>query len=257
MTLLFVIAIYGMGRQKKRAIRSAQATDSLERVTQSLRSKVKRLEARVRQQRQKIQERTVEITKIRNRQDQIRREIASAYEGKVERVGGKRNGQSGTEKLKYVVYDQMGQRMVNIHYQIQLQRLTFSGNVLFDPNEYALSPEGKNLLRVVGKAIDDEIASIERIQIEGHTDNLPTTQYEHGNLELGALRAISVYKFFEKSQKVSINLDQHPMSATSFGDSRPVASNSTEKGRTQNRRIELLLFFDQGSDTDTLSAPTS
>lgn len=257
MTLLFVIALYGMGKTQRQAKQSAESVDSLEHVAHSLQSQVKNLKGQVRRQQEKIREQTVEITEIRNRQDRIREEIARFYDGQVERIGNlSSQNRPASEEPRYVVYNHAGQRMIDIYYDIQLQRLTFNGNILFDPNEYALSPEGKNLLRVVGKAIDDEIASIERIQIEGHTDNRPTTQYRNGNLELGALRAISVYKFFEKSPGIMITPDRHAMSVTSFGSYQSVASNTTAKGRARNRRIELLLFFERGSEPDSLGVPT-
>lgn len=250
--LLFVVAVSSLGKQENRADKFASRADSLRVVAQSLQSEVRDLEGQVRLQREKIREQTVEITQIRNRQDRIRKEIARIYE-RVRKVDvSPARSRSSSESLKYVVYGSSGQRVIDIYYDLQLQRLTFNGNVLFRTNEYSLSEEGRELLEVVGSAINDEIDSIERIQIEGHTDARPTAQYQNGNLELGALRAISVYKFFEKSPKVEINPEKHTMSITSFGPHRPVASNETAEERSRNRRIELLLFFGRGSDADSV-----
>ncbi len=81
------------------------------------------------------------------------------------------------------------------------------------------------------------------IQVEGFTDNEPisTTAFP-SNWELSAARAASVVHLFMKS-----GLAPERMVAVGYGEFRPVASNATEAGREQNRRVVIVIpAIDQG-----------
>jgi len=239
MTLLFVVVLMGIQS------RASNATSLMEEVD-SLRTAVDRLKTAAEQRkvmegvRQRLREQTVEVTQIRERQKRIRDRVAAMYDGRIRAV---EDESTSVEQPVYVVYDENGRRVITFYEDIQLQRLTFNGNVLFNPARYALSRRGKRLLEAVGRAIDDEISSIERVQIEGHTDDRPATRYRGGNLELGTLRAMSVFRFFVQNEKINVDPSRHNMSVTSFGPYKPVAPNGQAQSRARNRRIELLLFF--------------
>jgi chemotaxis protein MotB len=82
-----------------------------------------------------------------------------------------------------------------------------------------------------------------KIVIEGHTDNTavaPNAPYE-SNWELASLRATSLVKYLIKYHQI----DPKRISATSYGDTRPLQSNDTEEGRAKNRRIEIYLVLDE------------
>ena len=66
--------------------------------------------------------------------------------------------------------------------------------------------------------------------IEGHTDSVGTEEY---NLKLSARRANAVAKIL--TEKYGIAMDR--MTAQSLGETKPIASNDTDEGRAQNRRI--------------------
>lgn len=71
--------------------------------------------------------------------------------------------------------------------------------------------------------------------IEGHTDDQPiATQRFRSNWELSAARAVSVLRIFEAAGVPEIRL-----SAAGRGEFSPVASNSTEEGRSKNRRVTI------------------
>jgi flagellar motor protein MotB len=137
----------------------------------------------------------------------------------------------------------------------EVQRLSFKDRVLFLPDEYLLSENGKRVLSVVGQGIVDRISDIREIQIQGHADTDETKKYP-SNLHLAALRAIEVYNFLKSN--VGIEPARYMMSATSFGEYKPVQrpendtsynaqrlfnDNSTADLKAQNRRIEILLFY--------------
>lgn len=146
-----------------------------------------------------------------------------------------------------------GKRDIIIVNDLDRQVITFSDNILFESGKDYISDRGREVLTIVGKTIVDNLDKIQRIQIEGHTDTVP---FEGTNLRLGANRAIAVFEFF-RSSAVGINPEEHLMSATSFGEWKPVnrsedgksfdltrlkAANS-EESRPKNRRVELLLIY--------------
>jgi outer membrane protein OmpA-like peptidoglycan-associated protein len=70
------------------------------------------------------------------------------------------------------------------------------------------------------------------IRVEGFTDNVGSKE---ANLKLSSDRAEAVMNWL-----VAHGIDRARLSAKGYGESRPVASNSTEGGRAKNRRVELV-----------------
>jgi outer membrane protein OmpA-like peptidoglycan-associated protein len=85
---------------------------------------------------------------------------------------------------------------------------------------------------VLDEAIDTlkEYGDI-RVSVEGHTDSRGTDAYNQG---LSIRRANSVADYLEDG-----GISRSRMEISGFGESRPVASNDTDDGRAQNRRVEL------------------
>jgi chemotaxis protein MotB len=106
-------------------------------------------------------------------------------------------------------------------------------NVTFASGSAALRSESNKSLDVVGRAL--ALVSNEII-IEGHTDNRPMAP-PVTNWELSALRASSVLRYFEDH----FALDQAHLQVAGYADTRPIATNDTEEGRTRNRRVEIVL----------------
>ncbi len=144
---------------------------------------------------------------------------------------------------------------IEIHNDLNLQRITFSDKVLFEPDHIELKPEGEQILRVVGSKLRDQLKLIREIQIQGHADIVPSKRYP-SNVELAANRAIAVFEFLK--DKVGIQPAEHLMSVTSFGEyqsiqrsgqdqpytiDRLLADNGNDDLRRRNRRIELVLIY--------------
>jgi peptidoglycan-associated lipoprotein len=102
----------------------------------------------------------------------------------------------------------------------------------FDTSD--LSPEGQ-------AAIDEFAAKIKQdnknvyVEIQGHTDNVGSEKY---NEELGLLRAESVRRYLNQKQGFPL----HRINVISYGESSPVADNKTREGRSQNRRVALVVL---------------
>jgi chemotaxis protein MotB len=111
-------------------------------------------------------------------------------------------------------------------------------DVLFASGSVDLSEAGKTAIAEIGGIL----ASLKdkKFQIEGHTDDQPirTTRFPN-NWALAAGRAIAVAEILVKS-----GLSTSNVSAASYGEYRAVSSNATPEGRSQNRRIEIVLVPD-------------
>ena len=110
--------------------------------------------------------------------------------------------------------------------------------------ENALFPSGSAELtegvQRIGPVIAALIAPIpQRILVTGHTDNVPITSSSYpSNWELSSARAINFMKYI-LSQDARMNPAR--FSAMGRSEYRPIADNSTEEGRAQNRRVEVLI----------------
>ncbi|MBP6828914.1 MAG: OmpA family protein [Saprospiraceae bacterium] len=89
----------------------------------------------------------------------------------------------------------------------------------------------------VTDSLTDKIAARnpEKIIISGHTDNIGTDEF---NLKLSLARAHTIEQVLIQK---GVNAEQ--ITCEGLGESRPVATNDTESGRAANRRIELVIFF--------------
>jgi len=92
------------------------------------------------------------------------------------------------------------------------------------------------------QAIMDEVASIMgqypemNVKIEGHTDSQGG---EEANAALSAKRAGAVMQYL-----IDKGVSPTRLSASGFGESRPIADNNTAAGRAENRRVEFIVKYD-------------
>jgi len=73
------------------------------------------------------------------------------------------------------------------------------------------------------------------IEIEGYTDNVGTTAF---NQQLGLERAETVKRYLHEQHQMPL----HKMNVISYGEEKPVATNSTRAGRAQNRRVVVRVM---------------
>lgn len=145
---------------------------------------------------------------------------------------------------------------IEVHNDLNSQRITFSDKILFEPDHTDIKPEGEQVLMVIGAKLRGQLSLIREIQIQGHADTIPSKRYE-SNIELAANRAIAVFNFLQDTNKVGIQPAEHLMSVTSFGEYKSVqrrddadynmdrllSDNGNEDLRRRNRRIELVLIY--------------
>jgi chemotaxis protein MotB len=119
--------------------------------------------------------------------------------------------------------------------------ITMSNRILFLPGTDTLTAASKKLL----KRIATFLAIARRpVTIEGHTDNVPLKNrtYFASNWELSLARAVTVLQFIlSEGKKKKMGLKSIWFRVGGYGDTRPLADNSTEAGRRTNRRVEIIL----------------
>jgi chemotaxis protein MotB len=121
-------------------------------------------------------------------------------------------------------------------------RLTINmvDRVLFDSGQSQVKTAGLKVLKQVSDILKN--VTDKQIRIEGHTDNVPIgaklKERFPTNWELSTVRATSVVRYLIEEGGV----DRTNLSAVGYADTKPVAGNDTEEGRTANRRIEIALY---------------
>ena len=116
--------------------------------------------------------------------------------------------------------------------------------VLFDFGSSAIKPAAKptldRLVEVFKSFLsDDENARyVDSIIISGHTDSIGT---DAENRVLSTARANAVLNYLLTAQKGELDAYAQYFCAAGYGATRPVASNDSDEGRAQNRRIEISI----------------
>lgn len=117
-------------------------------------------------------------------------------------------------------------------------RIGISGSVLFAPGSDELRPEGRQLLTSLVQPLRVYLRERdEMLMVSGFTDNKPLrggNQRFADNLELSAQRALTVTRAL-----IDEGMPASQVFAAAFGAEQPVASNTDESGRAQNRRVEM------------------
>ena len=108
--------------------------------------------------------------------------------------------------------------------------------VLYDSGSAVLKPEATPLLGQISHLVN--LDESHPISVEGNTDDVPiaTGQYP-SNWELSAARAAGVVRFMAAHGVRPTRLE-----ATGVAGLRPIAPNTTEAGRSRNRRVEIALL---------------
>jgi len=134
------------------------------------------------------------------------------------------------EKFSQLINDQMIKVSSN---ELWLQ-IELNDSILFSSGGVDISPKAQ--------VIFTEIANILKnyenpIQVEGFTDNVPIKNARYPtNWELSSARATEIVKFLAEK-----NIAPERLAAVGYGEFQPVASNDTEAGRAQNRRVAIMV----------------
>ena len=114
--------------------------------------------------------------------------------------------------------------------------LRFSERFFFDSGDASIRPEVVPLLTILAQSLE---ALPNQIRIEGHTDSVPIrTPRFPSNWELSTARATSIVHHFLTHHR----FEPSRLSAAGYGEFRPIAKNQTADGRSQNRRVDIVIL---------------
>ncbi len=126
------------------------------------------------------------------------------------------------------------------HIMVVNNKVQLPGPVVFDTGTANLRPESEPVLDVVVEFMKQE-AQVNLVRVEGHTDGdgEPPT-----NMALSKERALAVTHWL-----VGKGVDCKRLLPAGFGMTMPIASNSTEEGKAQNRRVDFVKVIENGKTT--------
>jgi peptidoglycan-associated lipoprotein len=182
--------------------------------------------------------------KIADLQAQTNKKIDSV-EGQIEDLQNKQKSTDASLAATNVRVDQLSKEAQDALKRAQEAGVLAKGKVVFQQtftedrvrfklNSYDLTKDSQG-------ALDDFAGKVKTlneqywIEVQGHTDDTGNARY---NDDLGQRRADSVRRYLSRQDNVPLNR----MSTISYGDTLPVASNKTRKGRAENRRVVLVVL---------------
>ncbi|HIZ53189.1 MAG TPA: OmpA family protein [Candidatus Enterococcus avicola] len=112
--------------------------------------------------------------------------------------------------------------------------INLDSNILFQPGEAQINAQAKKSLDSLSSHLKN---MNQEVVVAGHTDTIAINPPYKSNWELSAARAISVMDYLI-AQKV---INRNRISIQAYGDTKPHATNQTEKGRAKNRRVEITI----------------
>lgn len=137
--------------------------------------------------------------------------------------------QKGLTPAQVAVLKQQGFELTDDGWEFGL-----SGKVLFGSDVESLNQQSTEIVERIGKALLG--VGIERVRVDGHTDASGKETY---NQQLSLRRAKSVGKVL-----TSVGMKEENIQLQGLGSREPVASNDTAAGRTENRRVSIVVSAD-------------
>jgi chemotaxis protein MotB len=121
--------------------------------------------------------------------------------------------------------------------------------VTFRSGSWALESSGRSVLGLLAGPLS---TLVNRIIVEGHTDDQPMSSGGITNWELSGFRAASVVRELER-----LGIGGDRLTLGGYGETRPIADNATPEGRAANRRVEIVLSVAEGDvpPTDVITSP--
>ncbi|MBO0935839.1 OmpA family protein [Fibrella sp. HMF5335] len=119
-------------------------------------------------------------------------------------------------------------------------KITFNSDILFDVNKSDLKEATKRQLAEFAQTLEKYPDT--DLVIEGHADAQGPDDY---NLKLSRQRADAVASYLQ-----SLGVKGGRIDEKGYGESQPVADNSTEAGRAKNRRVDIAVFANDKMKND-------
>lgn len=145
--------------------------------------------------------------------------------------------QRAKEELENRLRNEINDNQVKVDMENKGLVITFVSEVLFDSGKAKLRADSLPKLDKVVPVLNTTVSDL-YIGIEGHTDNQPIKKSGWAsNWELSTARALSVLHALSER-----GVNEPRLSATGFGEYKPVATNDSKEGRQKNRRVEIVIL---------------
>ncbi|HUJ16107.1 MAG TPA: OmpA family protein [Thermoanaerobaculia bacterium] len=168
-----------------------------------------------------------------------------SIEGQVEDLQNKQKQTDANLAATNQRVDQLGQEAQDALKRAQEAGVLAKGKIVFQQaftdDQVKFRSDSYNLTKDSLAALDDFAAKVKAlnepvwIEIQGHTDDTGGARY---NDDLGQRRADAVRRYLSRQDSIPLNR----MSTISYGDTLPIASNKTKAGRSQNRRVVIVVL---------------
>jgi len=143
------------------------------------------------------------------------------------------------KKIEAGLKEQIANQQIKIEEIEGKLKLTFIDKILFNSGSTKINEKGKEILLTFAESIKED--KDHNILVEGHTDDVgvgPALKSKFpSNWELSTARSSAVVRFLQEGGSI----EPERLSAIGFSYFKPVAPNDDEEGRSQNRRIEIIL----------------
>lgn len=147
--------------------------------------------------------------------------------------------------------DQIADNQISLEMDDRGLVIILSDDVLFAPGKAQVKDSAHTVLDKVSRIIKREVPGKD-IGVSGHTDNTPIKHSKwKSNWELSTTRATNVLHYMVRK-----GVSPKKLSATGYGEHRPVASNTTASGKAKNRRVEIVIlpeFAEQRSERGSVN----
>lgn len=145
------------------------------------------------------------------------------------------------ERIEQALSGLIAKKLVVIHRNPLWLEVQINTSVLFPSGSAEITPAAAKIIDRLGDILSP---FPNRINVQGFTDNVPISTPEFPtNWELSAARAASVAR-----RMITYGVDPARLAATGYGEYHPVADNSTAEGRSQNRRVSLVILASYTGD---------
>lgn len=126
--------------------------------------------------------------------------------------------------------------------------LRIHDSVLFEEGKATLDPASYPILRKVADIVRPLPMTM---RIEGHTDTTPVAGGKLSNWDLSVARSVAVMSFYHRNELFALDR----MSAAGYGDTRPLAPNTSRENMAKNRRVDFVLRSNRPVEQDGASPP--
>ncbi|HEX5544890.1 MAG TPA: OmpA family protein [Nitrospira sp.] len=158
-----------------------------------------------------------------------------------------------SESLASLLQPELKKGNVTLRQRGNKLTLAFSAGELFTSGDATVTLGGTSLLERVGTLLHG--FRYQSVEVAAHTDNTPVRNDSRrgfrDNIELSRTRA-------EHASQALVNggLDADRVKAVGYADTKPIATNETEKGRSKNRRMEIVItqWLETGANSSDAKA---